>query len=96
MPPDDTTQPDSDAYQLEAMENKLQQMQEAEYKRNQIRKAKHLATQTRYQNAMRTVAQTKGQIVILSEQLVAQEQECQRLEGILEYLQSMPDQCNAE
>lgn len=103
MPANNVAQSVSDADQLKIVEDKLQesndlivQMRAAEYERTLIMRAKHLATQTRYQNAMHTASQTKGQIAILSEQLVAQENECHKLEGILEYLQSMPDQCNAE
>ena len=76
---------------LEDTEDLIDSMQAAEHNRKQAQRARLLATREKYQNSMNIVAQTRGQIALLREQLVAQETDRRRLEGIVEYLQSIPD-----
>ena len=76
---------------LDAAGELISNLQEANHKQGKIRKAKLLSTQTRYQNAMNTLAQTKGQISILTEQLSTQDHECARLAVAIELMQSMTD-----
>ena len=76
---------------LQDTEEFVASLQAMEATRKQVQTARLTATQAKYQSAMNTVAQTRGQIAILSEQLVAQETECHRLAGIVEYLQYLPD-----
>ena len=76
---------------LEDTQDLIDSMQSAEHNRKQSQKARLLATREKYQNSMNIVAQTMGQIALLREQLTAQETDRRRLEGIVEYLQSIPD-----
>ena len=89
---------DAISIRVEELENKLEDseelvdnMQAAEHNRKQAQKARLLVTKEKYQNSMNVMSQTRGQIELLHEQLVAQETDRRRLEGIVEYLQSIPD-----
>ena len=93
-----TDAPDAISIRVEELENKLEDseelvdnMQAAEHNRKQAQKARLLVTKEKYQNSMNVMSQTRGQIELLHEQLVAQETDRRRLEGIVEYLQSIPD-----
>ena len=76
---------------LQDAEELVSNLREANHTQGKFWKAKLLSTQTRYQNAMNTLAQTKGQISILTEQLSTQDHECARLAVAIELMQSMTD-----
>ena len=76
---------------LQDTEEFVASLQATEVNRTQVQTAQLSAAREKYQSAMTTMAQTKGQIAILSEQLITQEADCNRLVGVVEYLQYLPD-----